>query len=321
LNGILYVLHTGIPWEDLPQEFGFGSGTTCWRCLNVGSASSVSLILEAVLRVAQVRVTGVGRLMPFVWANTGAQQLIKAGRQALPEAVTISSPQHSFLAMARIHFSSQTTKHLRHYVYALVDPRDNMIFYVGKASGNNRAYDHLNSEFEETSKHRRIKAIWEAGAEPIVEVLRYGLETKEACFEVEAAIIDTIGLEKLTNRVRGHGVARGRQTAAEVERLYGSKPVDIANISEPLMLFFVNQTFSPTMSEIEIYDCVRQFWSGVGAARRTRDESGILPYSTALGIAWEFVGQLLSDHSLVGRRLVDGDSEVMATQQGYRYIN
>ncbi|WP_155401302.1 transposase, partial [Ralstonia solanacearum] len=33
LSGILYVLHTGIPWEDLPQELGFGSGMTCWRRL------------------------------------------------------------------------------------------------------------------------------------------------------------------------------------------------------------------------------------------------------------------------------------------------
>jgi transposase len=33
LNGILFVLTTGIPWEDLPQELGFGSGMTCWRRL------------------------------------------------------------------------------------------------------------------------------------------------------------------------------------------------------------------------------------------------------------------------------------------------
>lgn len=28
LSGILFVLYTGIPWEFLPQELGFGSG---WR--------------------------------------------------------------------------------------------------------------------------------------------------------------------------------------------------------------------------------------------------------------------------------------------------
>ncbi|MFD8088258.1 IS5 family transposase [Kitasatospora sp. NPDC059722] len=33
LQGILFVLHTGIQWEWLPQELGFGSGMTCWRRL------------------------------------------------------------------------------------------------------------------------------------------------------------------------------------------------------------------------------------------------------------------------------------------------
>ena len=33
LNGILFVLKTGIPWETLPIELGFGSGVTCWRRL------------------------------------------------------------------------------------------------------------------------------------------------------------------------------------------------------------------------------------------------------------------------------------------------
>ncbi len=31
LQGILFVLFTGIGWDDLPQELGFGSGMTCWR--------------------------------------------------------------------------------------------------------------------------------------------------------------------------------------------------------------------------------------------------------------------------------------------------
>ena len=33
LAGILFVLKTGIPWEYLPQELGYGSGMTCWRRL------------------------------------------------------------------------------------------------------------------------------------------------------------------------------------------------------------------------------------------------------------------------------------------------
>ncbi len=33
LTGILFVLKTGIGWEDLPAEMGCGSGMTCWRRL------------------------------------------------------------------------------------------------------------------------------------------------------------------------------------------------------------------------------------------------------------------------------------------------
>ncbi len=41
LNGIVFVLRTGIPWEDLPQELGFGSGMTCWRRLRDWQAAGV----------------------------------------------------------------------------------------------------------------------------------------------------------------------------------------------------------------------------------------------------------------------------------------
>ncbi|WP_139225632.1 transposase, partial [Paracidovorax konjaci] len=41
LNGILFVLRTGIPWEELPQELGFGSGMTCWRRLRDWQAVGV----------------------------------------------------------------------------------------------------------------------------------------------------------------------------------------------------------------------------------------------------------------------------------------
>jgi transposase len=41
LNGILFVLRTGIPWEELPQELAFGSGMTCWRRLRDWQAAGV----------------------------------------------------------------------------------------------------------------------------------------------------------------------------------------------------------------------------------------------------------------------------------------
>jgi len=41
LEGIVFVLKTGIPWEDLPQEMGCGSGMTCWRRLHAWHEAGV----------------------------------------------------------------------------------------------------------------------------------------------------------------------------------------------------------------------------------------------------------------------------------------
>jgi transposase len=56
LCGILFVLYTGIRWEWLPAELGFGSGMTCWRRLrdwnNAGVWQRLHEVLLAELRAA-----------------------------------------------------------------------------------------------------------------------------------------------------------------------------------------------------------------------------------------------------------------------------
>jgi transposase len=49
LCGILFVLYTGIPWEFLPQELGYGSGMTCWRRLRDWHEAGVWQRLHEVL--------------------------------------------------------------------------------------------------------------------------------------------------------------------------------------------------------------------------------------------------------------------------------
>ncbi|MFF6984604.1 IS5 family transposase [Streptomyces sp. NPDC008343] len=49
LCAILYVLHTGIQWDYLPQELGFGSGMTCWRRLRDWNEAGVWQRLHEVL--------------------------------------------------------------------------------------------------------------------------------------------------------------------------------------------------------------------------------------------------------------------------------
>jgi len=51
LNGILYVLATGIAWDQLPQQLGFGSGMTCWRRLRDWNQAGVWTQLHQLLLV------------------------------------------------------------------------------------------------------------------------------------------------------------------------------------------------------------------------------------------------------------------------------
>jgi len=50
LQGILFVLHTGIGWEHLPQELGFGCGMTAWRRLRDWQQAGVWEKLHELLR-------------------------------------------------------------------------------------------------------------------------------------------------------------------------------------------------------------------------------------------------------------------------------
>ncbi len=57
LCGILFVLKTGIQWEDLPQEMGCGSGMTCWRRLRDWQAAGVWETLHELL-LTKLQVVG-----------------------------------------------------------------------------------------------------------------------------------------------------------------------------------------------------------------------------------------------------------------------
>lgn len=58
LNGILYVLRTGITWGQLPRQLGYGSGVTCWRRLRDWQQAGVWERLHALL-LAELRGAGI----------------------------------------------------------------------------------------------------------------------------------------------------------------------------------------------------------------------------------------------------------------------
>ena len=156
-------------------------------------------------------------------------------------------------------FTPAVIEKLEYYVYLLADPRSQRVFYVGKGTGN-RIFAHLRAALvrpEQTDKLETIRSIQREGLVPEHLILRHGLTEKEA-LEVEAAMIDYIGLSELTNAVLGHGaVARGRMTIAEVIARYDAPAV---TIGERVILITVNRLYERGMTEAQLYAITRGNW-------------------------------------------------------------
>jgi transposase len=79
LNGILFVLTTGIAWQRLPQELGFGSGMTCWRRLRDWQQAGVWQQLHELL-LARLRQAGRLDLSRTVCDSASLRALLGATR-------------------------------------------------------------------------------------------------------------------------------------------------------------------------------------------------------------------------------------------------
>src|SRR5512135_1780073 len=78
LEGIIFVLQSGLPWQMLPTELGYGSGSTCWRRFHAWTQSGVWPELHRRL----VRVLGRrGRInLERVVIDSASVRALKGGR-------------------------------------------------------------------------------------------------------------------------------------------------------------------------------------------------------------------------------------------------
>ena len=79
LNGILFVLTTGIAWQRLPRELGFGSGMTCWRRLRDWQQAGVWQQLHELL-LTKLRQVGRLDLSRVVCDSASLRALLGAPR-------------------------------------------------------------------------------------------------------------------------------------------------------------------------------------------------------------------------------------------------
>ena len=150
----------------------------------------------------------------------------------------------------------EVAHHLGHYVYLYVDPRDDKPFYVGKGVGE-RVLSHL-SEAAESRKCAKIANLRAGGLEPRIDILAHGLRDEETALRIEAAVIDLLGLDALTNEVRGwRSLQVGRIPLPVLKTYYAAKPV---TVDVPALLIRINRLYRHNMSAQELYEATRGVW-------------------------------------------------------------
>lgn len=156
-------------------------------------------------------------------------------------------------------FPQLAIEHLGCYVYLLIDPETDKVFYVGKGTGN-RIFSHMNNSLDnpkETDKVKIIRRIIKEGKEIKHVILRHGLTEKEA-FEVEASLIDYLGIEDLENLVRGQeSIGRGMMSASDIIAQYAAEKI---TITEPGLILRVHGLYRPGMTAEELYEITRGNW-------------------------------------------------------------
>lgn len=148
---------------------------------------------------------------------------------------------------------------LKYYVYILIDPRDEKVFYIWKWKWN-RIYSHLNwaIKWEKPSyKINLIQEILNKWLEVKHFIVRHWLTEKES-FEVEWALIDFYWKSNLTNIVLWHqSNERWIMNIDEININYNAKEVEI---DDNVILININNLYHFWINDEELYQATRKSW-------------------------------------------------------------
>ena len=169
-------------------------------------------------------------------------------------------------------FKQNVKEALKCYVYALVDPRNSTIFYIGKGTGD-RVFQHATAainEIDQSLKLETIKAIMAENKEVRYYILRHNL-TEEVAYTVESTLIDLLTYPEfnkenlLTNIVSGHHQwDEGIKSVEELNILYDCPKIEIHK-DHKLLLVSLNRSFYQTSANgvyqrPNIYEATRKAW-------------------------------------------------------------
>ena len=160
------------------------------------------------------------------------------------------------------------------YVYALIDPLNEKVFYIGKGTGN-RVFSHEiesgKAPKSEKAKLHKIQEIERDGFAVKRLIVNWGLSEVEA-FASEATLINLLNYipdMKLTNEVSGHHVHEAL-SVEEFELLYGATPLQMEDIKHGILVIKINKLYRRDMGDDELYDAVRGYWKASLNSIKTR---------------------------------------------------
>jgi len=246
------------------------------------------------------------------------------------------------------NFSQSTQVGLKHYVYALVNPIDDKIFYIGKGCGN-RAFDHAKAAITSVNPSEKLKLIQDIinkGKDVEVLILRHGLKSEAEAFMVESVLIDILTNPetkkrcinaKMKNVQSGHYMrVYGIHTAVDLEAQYGNKP--LGTVKEKLIVININKTYNDP--NVSIYDATRKSWvlnkkradnaeyilseyKGVIRAVFKMDENKWQPLQNSIGKnqRYYFSGQEVLDPTILKRYINKKISKEKGASNPIKYIN
>lgn len=186
------------------------------------------------------------------------------------------------------------------YVYALVDPRDNRVFYIGKGRGeriNAHGRDADGNPAAESSKLKQIQAIREAGNDIRLMFLRTNIESSELAYPFEHIAIDALRADdpnlaqatggrqgsRLTNLAGGHhSAAVGLADLVDVKARYAAEPCP--RISEPVIMLKVQNYWRSGMTNDQIRHITEGNWR-IGSATRDNAQLAVaVAYGVVRGV-------------------------------------
>ena len=159
-------------------------------------------------------------------------------------------------------FDDLESEKLGNYVYALRDPRDGKVFYIGQGKGN-RLFDHFGQAETElwqsrimSSKVLRILDIWSNDEDVDWTILAHHLEPEQINV-VESVAIDVLGLSQngvCLNEVRG---PHSSMLSQDEIKSMGAAPI---NPTTPLSKVFLFSIKNGLADGRTTYDATRSAW-------------------------------------------------------------